>query len=407
MTESAVYSDAQRAIKYGFLFMGVPIGMLIPRLAEIKLGLHAGDSSYGTAIALGGLGALSGNYLGARLVHHFGSKPIARAAFIFFLLANISNALVPSITWLAVAAFSGGTIYSLINIAMNSQGTLVEQAIGRSFMPKGHGFWSIGTLVAAFISSLAAPHITPLTALFIGGTVSLIGFEVVTRTLLPMAYDDRPHDDPTQLPRTEKVPRTTLRFLFVIAVAQWLGMLAEISVGDWSSVLLHEFFAIPIGPNGYAFTAFMLVQLVSRLTSPKLIDKHGLPTVIKRMGYIGATGFLIFLFLANHFRDSSHTTIVILCCIAYGFMALGVANMPPAFVSAAARIPGLPSARALMITGVTLAILNMIGRVTLGVIAQAFTLPLALSLTGIALIIAATMTKVLDPERAKDHAIRR
>ena len=60
--------------------MGLPIGVLVPRLAEIKLNLGADAGSYGSAIAVGALGALAGNYVGSHLVHHFGSRAVVRTS---------------------------------------------------------------------------------------------------------------------------------------------------------------------------------------------------------------------------------------------------------------------------------------------------------------------------------------
>ncbi len=407
MSPDQTYNRANLAIRWSFLFMGLPIGTLIPRLAEIKSGVSAANGSYGTAIAIGGLGAMLGNYLGNQLVHKYGSRFVAQSTFVFILISNISNALAPSVSWLAVVAFAGGLTYSVTNIAMNTQGIIVEQGIGRSFLPRGHAYWSIGAMTAAVVSSLAAPLCTPLQALLIMNFFSLIGFLIMSRGLLSTQFDDQPQDDPAQLSRHEKIPRTALRFLFIISVGQWLAVIAEISVGDWSSVLLHEHFNIAIGPNGYGFATFMIVQLVTRLRAPKLIDKHGLDTVVRTFGIIGGTGYLLGLALATNTHESNPQLTLIFSCVAYAFIGLGVATMPAAFVVAAGRIPGLPSARALMVTGVAISLMNVISRIAFAYISQIISLPLALTVMGLALFAASKLAYVLHPEKAQEHAIQR
>lgn len=387
--------------------MGVPIGMLVPRLAEIKAGLDAGNSAYGTAIAVGGIGALIGNYLGGILVHHFGSKLVARATIVFILMANVANALVPSVRWLALVALFGGLTYSITNIAMNSQGVLIEQGIGRSFLPMGHAFWSLGTMLTSFVSSVLASFLTPFEALAIGFVIALVGFQFFARHLLPMAFDDRPHDDPSQLQRNERIPRSALLFLLTIATAQWLGLYAEIAVGDWGSVLLHEYFKVELGPNGFGFTAFLVVQLSTRLLLPKLIDRHGLAQMARMLGLVGALGFSICLGLATNLQNLGVNFALVLVCLAYGFMGLGVAALPAAFASAAGRIPGLPSARALMVVGIATAILNVFGRTLLAALAQILALPVAVATTAVALLGASLMTFVLRTENFERHAIVR
>jgi MFS family permease len=196
-----------------------------------------------------------------------------------------------------------------------------------------------------------------------------------------------------------------MRFLLIIAVAQWLSLQAEISVADWSSVLLKEDFGVPVGPNGYGYAVFTVVQLVARLTAPRLVDRYGLNSVVRTLGLVGGVGYLLFLWLAV-LADTPLSALPLMCA-SYGFMSLGVAVMPPAFATATGAIPGLPSARALMITGAAAAVLNLFGRIGLAYLAQFASLPIALAVMGGFLIAAAVMSPVLRPERAARLAIVR
>ena len=399
------YESARKAVQWGFFFMGVPVGVLVPRLAEIKAGLGAGDASYGSAIAIGGLGAMVGNLIGARLVHRYGSKPISRTAIVFIMINNVSNALAPTTLWLAIVAFSGGLVWSIQNVGINSQGALVEQGLGRSFMPRAHAFWSIGTMTAAVISSLVAPYLPPLTALSIGVTISLIGFYSLTSNLLPTHLDDRPHNDASQLQQHERIPRGATMFLAAIAFANVMALVPEIAVGDWSSVLLKEDFGVAVGPNGYGFAAFMVFQMLGRLFAPAFVDRYTLANVVRWFGLVGAAGFLAFLLLAARTGADNPDLALVYSCIAYACMGAGVSVMAPAWVTAAGAIPGLPSARAIARIGVIVAVSGMCCRILLAQFSQHFSLPVALSLTGAMLAIAAVMSPVLQPHRAHRHAV--
>ena len=399
------YESARKAVQWGFFFMGVPVGVLVPRLAEIKAGLGAGDASYGSAIAIGGLGAMVGNLIGARLVHRYGSKPISRTAIVFIMINNVSNALAPTTLWLAIVAFSGGLVWSIQNVGINSQGALVEQGLGRSFMPRAHAFWSIGTMTAAVISSLVAPYLPPLTALSIGVTISLIGFYSLTSNLLPTHLDDRPHNDASQLQQHERIPRGATMFLAAIAFANVMALVPEIAVGDWSSVLLKEDFGVAVGPNGYGFAAFMVFQMLGRLFAPAFVDRYTLANVVRWFGLVGAAGFLAFLLLAARTGADNPDLALVYSCIAYACMGAGVSVMAPAWVTAAGAIPGLPSARAIARIGVIVAVSGMCCRILLAQFSQHFSLPVALSLTGAMLAVAAAMSPVLQPHRAHRHAV--
>jgi hypothetical protein len=406
-THGAHFDVAARSLRWVFFCTGVPIGMLVPRLAEIKAGLGTGNAAYGTAIAIGGLGALFGNVLGGRLTHSLGSKRVAQNFVIFILLANVANALAPSVEWLAFVAFMGGFTFSTNNIALNSQAVLIEQGLGHSYVPRAHAFWSLGTMSAALTSSLLAPHLTPVQSLTLGATLSFIIYQWAARGLLTTEHEDRPGDDPAQLPRHESIPKGALRFLALLAIAQTLGLIAEISVGDWSSVLLHQDFHIAVGPNGYGFTAFMILQLSTRLYATRWIDRFGLQQTVRTLGTVGTAGYLICLVGAAASANGSSAVTLILSCTAYAFLGIAVAPMPSAFTSAAGSIPGLPSARALTVTGMIVAVLGMVGRIAFANLAQLAPLALALTFMGVLVLITVSMTFVLLPERAAQHAIER
>lgn len=405
MDAAARYARARRAAMLSLFLMGAPVGTLLPRLAEIKSGIGASSGSFGTAVAFGAVGAIIGNLAGARLVPRFGSRPVATWIMLAMLAANLGNALVSGVVGLTLVSVLGGASYSLCFIALNSQGVLVEQHLGKSFLPLMHAWWALGTVVTAVASSLAAPHVTPLQALVTCDALVLGAWLVVTRHLLPIEFDERPHADPAQLPASERIPAGAMRYLLVISVAQWLSLQAEISVADWSSVLLREDLRVDVGPNGYGYAAFVVVQLATRLLAPQWIDRFGLNTVVRVLGLIGATGYLLFLYLAS--TADVVSVALTYACLAFAFMSLGVAAMPPAFATAAGSVPGLPSSRALMVVGVASAVLSVGGRIGLAQLAEAVSLPWALSVMGVFLLVATLMSAALHPDRARSHAIVR
>lgn len=396
---------AGRALRWLFFATGLPVGMLIPRLAEIKYGIGASNASYGTAIAIGGAGSFLGSWLGGRATHAWGSRRVARFGVVLILASNIANALAPSVLWLALIAFIAGGSFSFNNIAVNSQAVLIEQGLGRSYIPRAHAFWSLGTMTAGLVSSLIAPHTTPLQALCLGASVSLVIYHSASGRLLTTEHEDRPEDDASQLGRHEPIPRAALLFLGTLAFAQTLGLIAEMSVGDWSSVLLKQEFDVPVGPNGYGFTAFMLVQLVTRLVSPGFIDRFGMQATIRVVGVVGTLGYLLCLAAAT--AAATSTGALVFACIGYAFLGLAVGPMPSAFTSAAGAIPGLPTARALTVVGLVVAASGMVGRIAVANIAQWVPLTTVLLGMGILVLVTLSMTFVLVPERAERHAIQR
>ena len=407
MERKNTFDRASRSVVSALFIAGIPVGFIAPRFAEIKSGIDATAGQFGTAFAFGALGALIGNNIGALAVHHFGTRTVARNIFYFALIQNVLNAVAPNVELLGVNAVLGGLFYSICFVGLNSQGILVEQNLRRSFMPKAHSFFSLATVVGAFISSLVAPYISVLHTLLIADIACAIGWFLLTKNLLPPEHDDSPHDDPTQLQRKEKLPSRVRKYLMWIALGQAMALWAEISVGDWSSVVLREDFKIAVGPNGYGFTTFAIVQLVTRYVAPRFIDKRGLDVVIRQWGIIGSLGYIFFLIAAKLSVGSHPSLTLVLSCCAYGFLSFGLATMAPAFSTAAGGIPGLPSARALMVVGMIGACVGLAGRIAFSFFAQATSISFALIFIGILAFGAALFGPMLHPKRVKDYAITR
>ena len=407
MERTETFSRASSSVISALFIAGIPIGFIAPRFAEIKAGIDATAGQFGTAFAFGALGALIGNNVGALAVHHFGTRKVARTIFYCVLVQNVLNAIVPNVQLLALNSVLGGLFYSICFVGLNSQGILVEQHLRRSFMPKAHSFFSLATVVGAFTSSLVAPYISVLHTLLVADIACALGWFFLTKNLLTPEHDDSPHDDPTQLQRREKLPSRVRKYLIWIALGQSMALWAEISVGDWSSVVLREDFKIAVGPNGYGFTIFAIVQLITRYVAPRFIDRRGLDVVIRKWGIIGSLGYIFFLIAAKVSVGSHPSVTLFLACCAYGFLSFGLAAMLPAFSTAAGGIPGLPSARALMVTGMIGACVGLVGRIAFSFFAQATSISFALIFIGVLTFAAALTGPLLHPKRVKDYAITR
>lgn len=400
---SSIYNRARISVLIGFSLSGVLVGILSTRLAEIKINIHADAGSYGSAFATYALGGLVGYFFGARFVHRFGTRQVVHVFFYLIVLANFNYSIVPSVHLLAVNVFFGGFVASNYVICLNSQGVLIEQHIKRSFLPRAHAFWSLGAVTGALFSSLVAPYVSVRSTFLAVDLTCVVIWFFIKNGFLTSEYDDQPHLDPTQLPQKAKIPSRTQNFLILMAAGQSMSMIAESVAGDWSAVLLHEDLHIKIGPNGYAFATFSIVQLLTRYFAPRFIDRKGLDHVVRRVGVVGLSGYLIFLSIA--LRVNGTTNILIFSCIAFGFLSFGLGVMVPAYATAAGGIPRLPSARGLMVMGVSGAVILWIGRLIFSYVAQSISLPFAATAVTIVGLGAVYLAKYLNPEHVQSHAI--
>lgn len=378
--------------------MGVSVAASTARLAEIKQNTGGSQSAFGAALMLGNLGAMFGNFIGARITHRFGTRSAARIAIVGFVIAQISYGFVNQLWQVPIAAFAGGASYSLANIGANSQGSMIQQSAGKSLMPSFHGSWSIGALTASFAAGIAANHVSPGLHILVNSLIALGGALVAMKYLLPHSADHFDQKQNSTLAQHEEIPKPIKRFIMTLSIASMLSIIAESSVADWSTILLHEDFDVPLGVNTYGYTSFILVQTFGRFTVGKFIDKHSIQTVIRISAAMGGVGYLIGLIVANALHTTSPHAALIVMCISYAILGLGLAPMAPSFASIAGAIPGIPTARAVARMQMISAFGFFFGRGLVSLSTNFIPLPIALLIPAISLVVAGFIAYRLRPE---------
>ena len=390
---------AKWALRVTFFFMGLSVAASTARLAEIKQNTSSSQSAFGAALMLGNLGAMFGNFIGARLSHKFGTRLIAQMGISIFVLAQISYGFVNQLWQVPIVAFIAGSSYAIANIGVNSQGSMIQQSIGKSLMPSFHGSWSIGALTASFVAGFAARHMSPGIHILLNSLVAATGALVAMKLLLPHKSDHADQEANSEVPQHEEIPKPIKRFIFVLSIGSMLSIIAESSVGDWSTILLHENYSVPLGINTYGYTAFILIQTIGRFTVGKLIDKHSIQSVMRTFATIGGVGYFAGLLISNLIHTRSPQAALIIMCISYAVLGLGLAPMSPCFASIAGSIPGIPTARAVARMQMFSAFGFFIGRGFVSLLTNFISLPFALLLTSLALVASGVIASRMYPDK--------
>lgn len=391
--------SAKWALRITFFFMGISVAASTARLAEIKQNTGASQSAFGAALMLGNLGAMFGNFIGARLSHRFGTRIIAQMGISIFVVAQISYGFVNQLWQVPLTAFAAGSSYAITNIGVNSQGSMIQQKVGKSLMPSFHGSWSIGALTASFIAGFAARHISPGTHILLNSLVALTGAFIAMKYLLPHTSDHQDQKVNSELLQHQEIPKPIKKFIFMLSIGSMLSIIAESSVGDWSTILLHEDYRVPLGINTYGYTSFILIQTFGRFTVGRLIDKYSIQTIMRTFATIGGVGYFIGLVISNLIHLKSPHAALIVMCVSYAVLGLGLAPMAPSFASIAGLIPGIPTARAVARMQMISAFGFFIGRGFVSLLTNYISLPFALLLTAVALIAAGVIASQMHPEK--------
>ena len=392
---------AKWSLRATFFFMGVAVAATSARFAEIKGHTHSSDAIFGYCIMVGNLGSIFGNFFGTQLSRKIGTRRTAQLIMCGVAGSQIAYGFVNQIWEIPLVAFVAGASYSLMNIACNSQGSMVQESVGRSLMPSFHGSWSVGACTASFAAGVIAKYVPVEWHLLGNSLIALFGCLVVSRALLPISVDRHDAAINSDVPHNLAIPIEIKNFIWMVAIGSFLATIAEVSVGDWSSIYLKEDLHIPIGINTLGYTCFVLAQILGRFSVGRWIDLYGIPRVIRVGGLLGGSGYLIGLIIANIERANHRYTALVIMCIAYAILGFGVAPMPPSYVSVAGSIPGIPTARALTRLAVIASTGFLVGRFTISSLAGLFGLPTALLFPATALIGSGILAHYLDIKRLK------
>jgi MFS family permease len=391
------YATARKAIAVSFFAMGFAVSAAATRLSEIKESLGVSDDIFGYALATTTLGGLVGNTQANRIIVRLGTKRVAQ---VFSILMMVSVGLYGSATQvgqLAGLAFCAALGYSILNIAVNTQGVDVEGHLRRSVMPGFHGSWSIGSLATSVVGAAVAAFVSPQQHLLSSSAFAIAVMLLATTRLLPVdhiAHDSVSHKEP--------IPRATLRILAITAAGSSLGLIAEISALDWSNIYLRESLGIGTGLNALGVTSFLVAQIAARLVGGRLNDRFGVHRVVRIGGLVGATGYATSL-LANAWLLERNpelvgsTQVLVIACLGFVILGLGVAALPAAYLSSAGRIAGISTARGIAMLAVMNSLAMLVLRPIISWLAGNVSLTASLTASALALIGSALLARILKP----------
>jgi MFS family permease len=226
-------SAAVRATYAAFTLNGFAFASWASRIPAVKAKLGLTPRELGLvllAIAAGSVLALPSS---GPVVARFGSR---RTVTVMAIVGGAGFLIIAAGYQLGVAVvlvglFVMGMATGMWDVAMNVQGALVEQRLGRAIMPRFHAGFSIGTVAGALVGAGAV-------AVGLSVTVHLALVGVAIGVAVPFAvrsflHDkaDREHEVGRASLAAWREPRTLLVGLFVLAFA-----FAEGSGNDWIGV---------------------------------------------------------------------------------------------------------------------------------------------------------------------------
>lgn len=306
-----------------FFAASLTLGNWYPRIADVQERLALDSASLGQSLAGLPLGIMLGFSLLARVVHRAGFRRVFSVGAPVLALSLIAAALAPSGPVLFLALMVAGAAQGALGIAGNVEADRMETAIGRPVLVRGHGFWSLATLVGgAMAAAFGAWGIEPFLHFLI---VLPISFALLWLGLRDFSVSPPRGDEATTTAPTLVLPTGAIFGLFL---AGGVVLYLDSAASDWSVILMRDAVGAGAFLSGLAFTAWALGQTAGRLLHPTLAARVAPTPMTLSFLITAATGVGVI----------AVSTSASLTILGFVLLGLGTSSMLPMALSAAARL---------------------------------------------------------------------
>jgi MFS family permease len=346
------------AVAVLFFVNGATFSNWLPRIPEIRDQLGLGNAGLGATLLGGGLGGIIGALVVGKVMDRLGSRRVLTIAATVLSIGMPLIAFAPNAVSLLVLLTSLGVLDVCNDVAMNAQGVIVQQRLGRSIMNRLHAMWSLGFTGGALVGSAASAIGASVRAqLLVVGAMMFVTVAVVRRWLIPV--DPPPNaPDPAEDGSTD-TPKRFSAVTILMGLAALGAVALEVMPNDWSAVLMRDVFDFGRA-SGFGTMACAGAMLVGRLGGDHVLDRIGERRLFTWAITLVGIGALITV-------TAPVGAVALAGLVVWG---LGLSVVFPQLYATAARLPGVSAGTGLgsMLLGQRLG--AMLTAVTVGAIAE-------------------------------------
>jgi predicted MFS family arabinose efflux permease len=376
---------ARLGVALTFLVTGIVFGTWSARLPAIKQALGLGDGGLGVAFMGLNAGAVVGLQLGGALVPRTGSRAALRVALPGYAAALAGPALAGNLATLTVALFTLAAVNSVVDVAMNTHGVLVERGYGRPVMSSFHAMYSLGGTGGAVLGAAAAAGGLGRTPHFLAVAAACVAVAVLaSRLLLPSRSDAAATRRPAGL--VAALAGGWSARVVALGALGFCLLLAEGSAYDWAAVYLRDGVGATAGLAAAGVATFSAAMTAGRLAGDRVAAWLGPVTAFRAGALLAGAGFGAALLVGTPAAGLG----------GLGLFGAGLSLTFPLAISAAGRGNGAAAVAVARIS--TLGYLGaFVGPGLIGAIAGPLGLPAALGVPAVLVAGAALAARAVAP----------
>jgi len=348
--------------------LGTIAGTWGAHIPSVKAHYALSEATLSIVLLAAAIGTVASLLFAGRVVAALGARGATALGALAMSLSLGGVLECPGVTALLCAMVVFGAASSLFDVAINTEGSVLESVGGRAVMSNLHGMFSVGGMTGAAIASYLLDAGVPprLQLLLVGGGVALVAVLAAPGMLASHAGGDESG--------TKAHFAWPKGLLLVIGLLIFAGMTAEGVMYDWSVLYLNQDLGMSQARAALGYAIFSGAMALARFGGDFLRMRHSERALLRAGASIATIAMAVVLIAANQR----------VALFGFAVAGAGLALVAPILFNAATRVPGV--SRAAAIAAVTSIGYSgfMIGPPLIGGLATATSLTIALGVVVVA-----------------------
>jgi len=388
MQGKPIQGRERRDIKALFFLFGLGVMCLAPRLPDIKANLDVSTTFFGILVSSGAIGALCSQLVMGHIIHRVGIYRVILIASVA-TYATIGMMVEIKNPWIyLIVNILSGFAWAAYHIGINAQALHRQAESGEPIIPMLHGIWTAGAVCTAFIALLISStvslnwHILPLVSL-----VLLIKIAAIRR-LRPVLLKGAEVTEDDEVVTFSKMVRS-FSIDWVVSLGFLCALMLEMVMGDWSTIIARQEFGVSKSMAVIPYFLFMTSMILGRVSYNRIKGSRNDKEIVQPFVVLGGSIFLISLFLGLQLKDSNIVLGYSIFCLGALLSGLGISFVAPLFFTYAAARSEKPGGLVVAELGAVNQGLTFLGRLVVSIVAGIATLPIAMIIPGVMLMMVA------------------
>jgi len=378
----------RRDLQAIFFLFGLGVMCLAPRLPDIKENLGVSTTIFGLVNISGSIGALCAHLTMGHIVHRLGVfKVCVTSAVMTYVTIGILIELKSAVIYTIVNIICGFA-WASYHISINAQALHRQSESGNQVIPMLHGLWTAGAVATAFIALLISSsislnwHIYPLISI-----VLLLKLRAFNR-LKPILLKGNEVTEDDEIVTFGQMMRS-FSIDWVVSIGFLCALLLEMAMGDWATILARQEFGVSKSLAVIPYFLFMGSMIIGRLSYARIKGARSDKEMVQPFVVMGGVIFLVSLFLGLELKETNLYLGYAIFCIGSLLCGIGISFVGPLFFGYASARSDKPGGVAIAELGAVNQVLTLGARSIVSVVAGIASLPIALIIPGVALILVA------------------